>query len=166
MLTDLTTDRTGPIFPPCQALCVTPTRILLVDDDNDIRGLLNLSLSLVPDFVTRSCSSGKEALNVAADWIPHLILLDVMMPEMGGVATLARLRLRIDSQSRIPVVFMTGLHRAQQPEYYRSLGAAGVIFKPFEPAALADLVRKYLHRQANLSGSDPHTTVVATMALL
>jgi CheY-like chemotaxis protein len=92
----------------------------------------------------RARTAGKEAIAVAADWKPNLILLDVIMPEMGSVATLARLR--IDAKLRMPVIFMTGFRRAQHPEYYRSLGAAGVIFKPFEPATLAASVRKYLQR--------------------
>ena len=121
---------------------MAPRRILLVDDDADIRELVELSLGLEPHLVTRSCGSGKEALAVAADWRPDLILLDVIMPGMGGVATLARLR--VYEKSRMPVVFMTGSRRAQEPAYYRSLGAAGVIFKPFEPAALAASVRGFL----------------------
>jgi CheY-like chemotaxis protein len=118
-------------------------RILHVDDEPDIREIVKLSLGLEPDLMTRSCGSGKEALAVAADWRPDLVLLDVMMPDMGGVATLARLR--TDAKSRMPIVFMTGCSRNQEPEYFRSLGAAGVIFKPFEAATLADSVRTYLH---------------------
>jgi CheY-like chemotaxis protein len=125
-----------------QECCISPIRILHVDDEADIRELVELSLGQEPDLVTRSCASGKKALAMAADWRPNLILLDVIMPEMGGIGALARLR--IDVKSGMPVVFMTGLHH--KPEYYRSLGAAGVIFKPFEPATLAILVRGFLHR--------------------
>lgn len=127
-----------------QQCCNSPVRILLVDDEADILELVELSLSQEPDLVTRSCGSGKEALAVAADWRPDLILLDVIMPEMGGVGTLARLRM--DMRSGMPVVFMTAARRAHKPEYYRSLGAAGVIFKPFEPATLAASVRGFLDR--------------------
>jgi CheY-like chemotaxis protein len=131
-------------FALYQERCISPIRILHVDDEADIRELVELSLSQEPNLVTRSCASGKEALAIAADWRPNLILLDVIMPEMGGIGTLARLR--IDVKSGMPVVFMTGFHRAHKPEYYRSLGAAGVIFKPFEPATLAASVRGFLHR--------------------
>jgi CheY-like chemotaxis protein len=127
-----------------QECCISPIRILHVDDEADIRELVELSLSQESDLVTRSCCSGKEALAIAADWRPNLILLDVVMPGMGGIGTLARLR--IDVKSGMPVVFMTGLRRAHNPEYYRSLGATGVIFKPFEPATLAASVRGFLHR--------------------
>jgi CheY-like chemotaxis protein len=144
MLDVLPADPAGPTFPLCQLLRIAPIRILHVDDEPDICELVELSLGLEPDFVTRSCGSGKQALAVAADWGPDLILLDVIMPGMGGVATLARLR--IDAKSRVPIVFLTGLRRADEPKYYRSLGAAGVIFKPFEPGTLAASVRKYLYR--------------------
>jgi CheY-like chemotaxis protein len=143
LLNDLVSHPTG-TFALAQECCISPTRILHVDDEADIRELVELSLSQEPDLVTRSCASGKEALAVAADWRPNLILLDVIMPGMGGIGTLARLR--IDVKSGMPVVFMTGLRRAHNPEYYRSLGATGVIFKPFEPATLAASVRGFLHR--------------------
>jgi CheY-like chemotaxis protein len=143
-LNDLTSQPTGPTFPLRQKSRIAPLRILHVDDEPDVRELVNLSLSLEPDLATRSCGSGKEALAVAANWRPHLILLDVIMPGMSGISTLARLR--FDAESRMPIVFMTGVRRFPEPEYYRSLGAAGVIFKPFEPANLAASVRMYLQR--------------------
>jgi CheY-like chemotaxis protein len=127
-----------------QERCISPIRILHVDDEIDVRELVELSLSQQPDLVTRSCGSGKDALAIAAEWLPDLILLDVIMPGMGGIGTLARLR--IDVKSDMPVVFMTALRRSHQPEYYRSLGAAGVIFKPLEPATLAASVRGFLHQ--------------------
>jgi CheY-like chemotaxis protein len=121
---------------------MTPIRILHVDDEPDIREVVEQSLGLEPDFVTRSCGSGKEALALAAVWKPDLLLLDLMMPQMGGVTTLARLR--ADVKSIMPVVFMTALRKFQEPDYFRSLGAAGVIYKPFEPMTLAASVRGYL----------------------
>jgi CheY-like chemotaxis protein len=132
-------------FAPRPASQVPVFRILHVDDEPDVRGIVELSLGLQPDFMTRSCGSGKEALAIAADWKPDLILLDLRMPQMGGVATLARLR--FDPKSSMPVVFMTALRNREGVEYFRSLGAAGVIFKPFEPTTLATSVRGYLHRQ-------------------
>jgi CheY-like chemotaxis protein len=120
------------------------TRILHVDDEPDMRDVVELLLGQQSDFATRSCGSGQEALAIAADWKPDLVLLDLMMPHMGDVTTLARLR--IDPKSRMPVVFMTGYRIAQETEYFRSLGAAGVIFKPFEPTTLAASVRGYLRR--------------------
>jgi two-component system OmpR family response regulator len=140
MLADVLYDRTAlairPLFGTRRQENQKPViRILHVDDEPDIREIVELSLGLEPDFVTRSCGSGKETLAIAADWKPDLILLDLLMPQMGGVTTV--FRLRIDAKSSMPVVFMTGFRKAREIEYFRSLGATGVIFKPFEPMALA-----------------------------
>ena len=67
-------------------------RILHVDDEPDIREVVEASLMLDPDFFVRSCGSGEEAVAMAPHWRPDLILCDVMMPVMDGPATLARLR--------------------------------------------------------------------------
>ena len=87
-------------------------RILHVDDEPDIREIVDISLGLNPNFEVRACSSGAGAIAAAAEWSPLLILLDVMMPEMDGPTTLAQLR-RNPRTSQIPVVFMTA--RAQTP---------------------------------------------------
>jgi CheY-like chemotaxis protein len=123
---------------------IVPFRILHVDDEPDMLEVVDLALGRDPNLVVKSCSSGTEALAVAADWDPDLILLDLVMPEMGGVATLARLRMDVGTNT--PVIFMTGLRKAQEPEYGRSLGAAGVISKPFELTTLAHSVREYVQR--------------------
>jgi signal transduction histidine kinase len=118
-------------------------RILHVDDEPDIREVVEISLGLDSDFVTRNAGSGKEALLVAAEWRPDLILLDVMMPEMDGPATLVQLR--ADKRTAdIPVVFMTARAQAREIELLNSLGAMGVIDKPFDPMTLAAVVRTYL----------------------
>jgi CheY-like chemotaxis protein len=102
-----------------------------------------LSLGLDPDFMVRSCGSGREALAVAADWQPDFILLDVMMPAMDGPATLVQLRENARSAS-IPVIFMTARAQARELDRFRSLGAAGVIPKPFDPMTLATSLRSYV----------------------
>jgi CheY-like chemotaxis protein len=119
-----------------------PLRILHVDDEPDIREVVELSLGLDPSLSVHSCASGGEALAAASDWPPDLILLDVMMPGMDGPATLARLR-GASQTADIPVVFMTARAQARELEHFRSLGAAGVIPKPFDPLTLAGMVRQY-----------------------
>jgi chemotaxis response regulator CheB len=79
---------------------------------------------------------------VATDWSPDMILCDVMMPVMDGPATLARLR-ECPQTADIPVVFMTARAQTRELEHFRSLGAAGVIPKPFDPLTLAGMVRQY-----------------------
>ena len=119
-----------------------PLRVLHVDDEPDIREIVELSLGLDPDLSVRSCASGSEALAATSDWPPDLILLDVMMPGMDGPATLARLR-GASRTADIPVVFMTARAQARELEHFRSLGAIGVIAKPFDPLTLAGMVRQY-----------------------
>jgi CheY-like chemotaxis protein len=122
---------------------MTAIGILHVDDEPDIREVVELSLSLDPVFATRSCGSGTEALAVAADWQPDIILLDVMKPVMDGPATLVQLREHAPTAG-IPVIFMTARAQAREVDRFRSLGAVGVIPKPFDPMTLAASVRSYV----------------------
>jgi CheY-like chemotaxis protein/HPt (histidine-containing phosphotransfer) domain-containing protein len=122
---------------------MTTIRILHVDDEPDIREVVEISLGLDPGFTTRSCGSGEQALVAAIDWQPDLILCDVMMPVMDGPATLMRLRANALT-ANIPVVFMTARAQTRELDRFRSLGALGVIPKPFDPMTLAASVRSYV----------------------
>ena len=123
---------------------MTALRILHVDDEPDIREVVDLSLGLDPVFAVRSCDSGRNAVAAALDWSPDLMLVDVMMPGMDGPATLASLR-RTPRTAGIPVVFMTARAETQEIERLKALGAAGVIAKPFDPMTLAAAVRSQFH---------------------
>lgn len=115
--------------------------VLHVDDDAEMRRVTALCLASAPDIKVTSTASGKTALERLAQGLrPHLILLDVTMPEMDGPATLAAIR-ALDGLADTPVVFLTGRASTQERERYSALGAAGVIAKPFDPAQLADQVR-------------------------
>jgi CheY-like chemotaxis protein len=118
-------------------------RVLHVDDEPDIRELVEISLSLDPELEIKSCCSGNEALAAAAAWVPDLILMDVMMPVMDGSQTLSHLREHAMT-AEIPVVFMTARAQARELAHFLSLGAAGVIPKPFDPMTLAVSVKQYL----------------------
>jgi CheY-like chemotaxis protein len=122
---------------------MTKLRILHVDDEPDIREVVEISLGLDPGFATRSCSSGEEAIVAAIDWQPDIILCDVMMPVMDGPATLMRLRENALT-ANIPVIFMTARAQTRELDGFRSLGALGVIPKPFDPMTLAASVRSYV----------------------
>jgi two-component system OmpR family response regulator len=117
-------------------------RVLHVDDEPDLREIVEISLGLDPAFAVRSCASGGDAIAAAADWLPDLILLDVMMPDMDGPTTLARMRAR-PQIVHVPVVFLTVCAQSRERERFLSLGAAGVIAKPFNPMMLAAVVRRY-----------------------
>jgi two-component system OmpR family response regulator len=122
---------------------MTTLRILHVDDEPDIREVVEISLGLDPGFSTRSCGSGEEALAAAIAWQPDIILCDVMMPVMDGPATLMRLRENALT-ANIPVIFMTARAQTRELDRFRSLGALGVIPKPFDPMTLAASVRSYV----------------------
>jgi two-component system, OmpR family, response regulator len=116
--------------------------ILYVEDDADIRTIAQLALEAVGGYTLKSCASGQDALDaVMAGYRPDLILLDVMMPGLDGPGTLSGLR-RLAPTMETPVVFMTAKVQAAEIEFYRSLGAIGVLAKPFDPMQLATQVRK------------------------
>jgi CheY-like chemotaxis protein len=115
-------------------------RVLQIDDESDILEIVEASLGLDPEFEVRGCCSGAKGLAAAAEWRPDLILLDVMMPAMDGPATLEHLR-ENPQTADIPVVFMTARAQKQDVARFKSLGAVGVITKPFDPMTLAAAVR-------------------------
>ena len=119
-----------------------PIKILCVDDDPDIRTIAVMALGLDPEIQVHAASSGSEALLVLRgdDWRPDAVLLDVMMPVMDGLATLAAIR-ALGGYEDLPVIFMTARARKEDLDSYRRQGATGVIVKPFDPLHLAEDVR-------------------------
>lgn len=118
-------------------------RVLYVDDDVDIRDIAELALELASGLEVRTSGSGTQALADAIDWVPDIILLDVMMPQMDGPETLRRLR--ADERTRsIPVVFITARTQSHEVEEYTAMGALGTIAKPFDPMMLADQISGFL----------------------
>jgi len=113
--------------------------VLYVDDEPDIREVVELSLSLAADLAVRTCDSGERALELLAEEQSDLVLLDVMMPGLDGPATVARMRAD-PLLARIPVVFMTAKALPQEIERFLALGAVAVIPKPFDPMKLAGQV--------------------------
>jgi CheY-like chemotaxis protein len=111
--------------------------ILYVDDEPDIREIVQFALGLVPQFTISTANSGAHALQSMHDRPPDLVLLDVMMPTMDGPTTLQRMR-GIPALQAIPVIFMTAKAMPQEVARFRSLGAVAVIAKPFDPMLLAE----------------------------
>lgn len=127
--------------------CSTLTQILYVEDDPDIRIVAQLALEAVGGFRLRMCGSGQEALDaVAGGYAPDLMLLDVMMPSMDGPSTLAALR-KLAATATTPAIFMTAKVQASEVAHYKSLGAVGVVAKPFDPMRLAQQVRALWEQQ-------------------
>ena len=115
-------------------------RILCVEDEASLQAVAKLALESIGMFKVKTCASGEEAIKEAADFAPDLILLDVVMPGMDGPTTLQALREQA-SLREVPIVFMTGRTSPDEVSFYKSLGARGVIHKPFDPMTLADTVR-------------------------
>lgn len=118
-------------------------RVLMVDDEPDIRRIGQLSLQRVGGLEVLLAASGDEALELAARERPDVVLLDVMMPLVDGPTTLARLRARPETAA-IPVIFMTAKVLPHEVQRFRELGAAGVIAKPFDPMTLPSEVKRIL----------------------
>lgn len=114
-------------------------KILVVDDDADIRTIARLSLGLDPEIDVETAATPSEAVAKLAFAI-DAILLDVMMPEMDGPALASKIRC-LPAHGATPILFMTARARAADIALYRTLGAAGVIVKPFDPLSLATEVR-------------------------
>lgn len=116
-----------------------PLHILCVDDEDDIREVVQLCLEMDGGFTIDACSGGAEALAFLAHTRPDLILLDVMMPGMDGPATFAAMK---QTGMNVPVVFMTARVRGAEVSQYLDMGAVGVVPKPFDPVTLAGEVRQ------------------------
>jgi len=122
-------------------------KILYVEDDPHIQRIAQLALQKVGGFEVNICSSGRQALAEAPVFMPDLILLDIMLPEMDGLTIQAELQ-RNEAVADIPVVFMTARVQADEVQEYRQRGAWGVIFKPFDPITLASQLRELWNSQA------------------
>lgn len=114
-------------------------RVLVVDDDDGIREVTQMSLELVAGWKVEVASSGEEALQICFADPPDAILLDVMMPTMDGPTTCAHLR--ADMRTRdIPVVLLTAKVQPSERRRWEQLGVAGVLSKPFDPLGLSEQV--------------------------
>jgi CheY-like chemotaxis protein len=127
------------------------TTILRVDDEPDIRTIAELSLTQVGGWQTILATNGAEALKLAGQHKPDLILLDVMMPEMDGETTFKALAANAETRN-IPVIFMTAKVQSHEKERYVGVGAAGVIAKPFDPMRLPTDIRNILSQPAEQRG--------------
>lgn len=114
--------------------------ILYIDDEPDIRLIVEMSLKIRPEIDVRTADGGEEAFRMLASGLePDLIMVDVMMPGMSGPDVLAKLK--SDNQTvDIPVVFVTARAQPHDIADYIAKGAKGVVTKPFDPVGLADQI--------------------------
>lgn len=122
-------------------------RILLVDDEPDIRRVAELTLRRLGSFEVEAVGSGREAIAAVQRQPPDLVLLDATLPEMDGPEILAQLR-KLPGTGGIPVVFLTARCLPADVARYAALGAAAVIPKPFDPLELPQRLHRILEDQA------------------
>lgn len=114
-------------------------KILIIDDEDDIREVAALSLESVAGWEVVTASSGSQGLARAAEHQPDAILLDVMMPGMDGPTTFRELR-KNPVTAKIPVLLLTAKVQNSDQRRFADLGVESVLFKPFDPLTLADQI--------------------------
>jgi CheY-like chemotaxis protein len=118
-------------------------RILIIDDEEDIREVAALSLETVAGWDVMMASSGAQGLARAIEYQPDAILLDVMMPGMDGPSTFRELR-KNPATARIPVLLLTAKVQASDQRRFADLGVDAVLFKPFDPMTLSTQIASVL----------------------
>jgi DNA-binding response OmpR family regulator len=125
-------------------------KILVAEDERDIRELIGLSLRFA-DFEVVLTQNGEEAVERTSVEKPDLILLDVRMPKMSGYEACRRLK-EDPSTTEIPIVFLSAKGQEKEIEEGLNSGALDYIVKPFAPDELADQVRDILRRARAVEG--------------
>ncbi len=119
-------------------------RILIIDDEDDIREVAALTLEAIAGWQVSSASSGAAGIERAIAEQPEAILMDVMMPEMDGPSTYREMQKRPEI-AHIPVLLLTAKVQGVDQRRFADLGVAAVLFKPFDPMTLADQISEALH---------------------
>src|SRR5580698_4536138 len=114
-------------------------RILIIDDEDDIREVAALSLEATAGWEIITASCGSDGIRAAADGKPNAILMDVMMPGMDGPTTFRQMQLNPEI-ANIPVLLLTAKVQGVDQRRFAGLGVAGVLFKPFDPLTLASQI--------------------------
>lgn len=116
-------------------------RILIIDDEEDIREVAALSLEATAGWEVATACNGADGLRAAANSrpFPDAILMDVMMPDMDGPTTF-RLMQQNPDLAGIPVLLLTAKVQGVDQRRFADLGVAAVLFKPFNPLTLAEQI--------------------------
>jgi two-component system, OmpR family, alkaline phosphatase synthesis response regulator PhoP len=118
-------------------------RVLIIDDEEAIQTVVQFGLKMTVGWDVITASSGIEGIERAQMEHPDMILLDVMMPDMDGLATFRELRQRAETQA-IPVILLTAKAQASDKRLFNDVGVNGVITKPFNSLDLAAQINKVL----------------------
>ena len=125
--------------------------ILICDDEQDIVNALKIYLS-GGDYCLFEASNGREALEVVEKNDIHLILMDIMMPQLDGIAATAKLR----EKSNVPIILLTAKSESSDKVLGLNVGADDYITKPFDPIEVLARVKSQLRRYTTL-GARPET---------
>jgi CheY-like chemotaxis protein len=126
-------------------------RILIVDDEPSITRLLKLAIEHHRDYEVRTANSGTDALLAVCAFQPHLILLDLMMPELSGAEVATQLGLD-PLLSRIPVIFLTAAVRTEElGGICGRIGGRTLVAKPIKVSAVLSILDQALANRANLT---------------
>lgn len=120
-------------------------KILFVDDEDDIRELIEVALSVEEDVDARFVGSGVEAIEIIGSECFDIIVLDVMMPPPDGLEVLRAARRRADLDDAV-IVMCTAKTSVESETRFRALGADHVLHKPFKPLQLAAYLRTLVAR--------------------
>ena len=121
-------------------MTTTPIRVLLVDDEPDLLRALSLRLTAA-GFLCRTASNGREGLEQIQDWLPALVITDLVMPEMDGYEMCRKLK-SDERTASIPVVVLTAVAERSLAQRAEELGAARLIRKPFDSQELLGTIRQ------------------------
>jgi two-component system, OmpR family, alkaline phosphatase synthesis response regulator PhoP len=122
---------------------MTLRRILLIDDEEDIREVLQTCLEMIGGWEVFSAFSGHVGIEMAKAKQPDAILLDVMMPDIDGPSTLRLLQAEPTTKN-IPVIMLTAKAQAAEQSYFANLKVYGVLKKPFDPLRITEQIQKIL----------------------
>ena len=113
-----------------------PENILVVEDEADLRTIIQISLGQIGGFNVKLAGCGNEAINLLDTFTPDILVTDIMMPGMTGIE-LAKYFLTQEKYKNIPLVFMTAKMQVQEIESYQNeFTKCSIITKPFDPVAL------------------------------
>jgi len=118
-------------------------KVLLIEDDEDVRCVASLSLSLLGGLQVVEADCGKDGLELAAKEKPDAILLDLSLSEQESAETIDALR-KNPQTADIPVVFLTTRTPNSDSSELLKLGAVGILHKPFDPATLASELQEII----------------------
>lgn len=129
--------------------------VLICDDERDI--VRSLSIYLTAEGYNTVCAyNGREALEAVANHEIHLILMDIMMPELDGISAMAELR----KSSNIPVILLTAKSEDTDKILGLNVGADDYITKPFNPVEMLARVRSQLRRYMQLGGGQMRSSEI------